>query len=486
MWVEVSYLSGAALLTFYGVEVCPFLEAQSEWTLGRNLFLAFGVAYLVRQRLYRFFEAREIERLKTGQVVPPAWAYLLEMGCWSLAGGLVSLYNYWAWDFSLWLSGMKLMVGCMVLAFFAGSHGAQDRQLQNIRWLAAHPEVAPQPPGRFHSISGQFLGFFTSTLVSITAVVLLMFRKDLIVIQKAVRAGTPAPYHLIVLEVVLVNLVLLAAGFFIARRYGQNLQEMFDLELRSLEAIAAGQYDRPVPVVSNDEFARIAEGTNEMLAGLIERDRIRMAFGRYMSPAVAEAILASEEGTQLGGRLVKVVVLFTDLRNFTPLSEQLSPQELVSFLNEYFTDTVEAVHANGGVVDKFIGDAAMAVFGLDGADRPCDRAFGAALRIRRDLARLNESLAARGLPVVDNGIGIHFGEVVAGNIGSQDRLEYTVIGDAVNVAARLESATKALGVAIAVSDAVYAELDDEARGRLEDKGPVELKGKSTAVRVWGA
>ena len=153
-------------------------------------------------------------------------------------------------------------------------------------------------------------------------------------------------------------------------------------------------------------------------------------------------MLGSEEETNLGGRQVEVAITFTDLRNFTPLTECCSPQETVRILNEYFTMVVSTVHRHGGVVDKFIGDAAMAVFGLDGNEEMCDQALRSAFDGHRGLVGLNRDLVSRGLPEVRLGIGVHFGAAVAINIGSEERLEYTVIGDSVNTASRLESLTK--------------------------------------------
>jgi adenylate cyclase len=159
----------------------------------------------------------------------------------------------------------------------------------------------------------------------------------------------------------------------------------------------------------------------------------------------------------LGGESLKVTILFTDIRSFTTLSEKMDPQQLVGLLNEYFTEMVGIVMHEDGVVDKYIGDAIMAVFGAP-VPKPQDavNAVRAAVRMRRALFDLNQKLAERGRPGLRTGIGIHTGEVVAGNIGSEKRMEYTVIGDAVNLASRLESNTKDLGVNILISEDTYA------------------------------
>ncbi|MBT5831449.1 MAG: adenylate/guanylate cyclase domain-containing protein, partial [Candidatus Latescibacteria bacterium] len=188
--------------------------------------------------------------------------------------------------------------------------------------------------------------------------------------------------------------------------------------------------------------------------------------------------------THLGGREVNVAILFTDLRDFTPLSEKCSPREVVEILNEYFTLVVEAVHTHHGVLDKFIGDAAMAVFGLDGKSAH-ENAILSAFDIQAGLITLNQKLTAQDRPNISNGIGIHCGPVVAGNIGSEERLEYTVIGDAVNTAARLESLTKELPSTLAVSETLYMQSSSQTQNQLIYLQDYALKGKADKIAVYG-
>ena len=187
------------------------------------------------------------------------------------------------------------------------------------------------------------------------------------------------------------------------------------------------------------------------------------------------------------GELKVVAVLFSDLRGFTTFSEKAQPSEVVIRLNEYFDAMVRAVTSNGGTVDKFIGDAVMAVFGgLIPLENPAQSALAAARAMRSELVTLNLAWAAKGLAALDNGVGVHFGEVLQGPIGAVERKEFTVIGDVVNTASRLESATKELGSPIVVSEALAAQLPTEQRGALRALGGVKLKGKEVEVQVFGA
>jgi adenylate cyclase len=185
----------------------------------------------------------------------------------------------------------------------------------------------------------------------------------------------------------------------------------------------------------------------------------------------------------LGGESLRVTVLFTDIRSFTSISETMDPQNLVALLNEYFTEMVGIVMDEGGVVDKYIGDAIMAVFGApvpkagDAAN-----AVRAAVRMRTALGVLNARLAARGVAPLRTGIGIHTGEVVAGNIGSERRMEYTVIGDAVNLASRLESNTKELGVNVLISEDTYALTRDTIVVR--PMREITVKGRNRPVMTY--
>jgi adenylate cyclase len=247
------------------------------------------------------------------------------------------------------------------------------------------------------------------------------------------------------------------------------------------EAVRAGRYARVDVLATGDELESLSRTFNEMVHGLEERDRIRDTFGRYVSRQVAERLLGG--AVNLGGEVLPVTVLFSDIRGFTGISERMDPAHLLGFLNEYFTAMVDTVMEHEGVVDKFMGDGMMAVFGAP-TPREDDalRAVKAALRMRATLAELNRRFEARGQPLVRIGIGIHTGPVVAGNIGHVERKQYTVIGDSVNVAARLESLTKEYAADILVSEDTFARV----RGQVEAEPlqEVRVKGREQPLRIY--
>jgi len=291
--------------------------------------------------------------------------------------------------------------------------------------------------------------------------------------------------HRIVRRNLFYALGILVVAAIISMWFGSRLASVMSDALRrvnvALKRVEQLDYVHVEGVHTGDELEDLANGFNRMVDGLKERDKLRTTFGKYMTAAVIEHLLAGK--VALGGESLKVTILFTDIRSFTTISEKMDPQELVGLLNEYFTEMVSIVMSEGGVVDKYIGDAIMAVFGAP-VPKPEDavNAVRAAVKMRGALQGLNTRLAGRGLQTLRTGIGIHTGEVVAGNIGSEKRMEYTVIGDAVNLASRLESNTKELGVNVLISEDTY-----ELTKHVVEARPVReitVKGRKAPVMTY--
>jgi adenylate cyclase len=212
---------------------------------------------------------------------------------------------------------------------------------------------------------------------------------------------------------------------------------------RATKRLGAGDFGTRAPVVTTDETGDLARAFNEAAAGLAERERIREAFGTYVDREVAEHIL--REGTSLAGEEVEVTMLFLDIRGFTTFAERLTAPEVVATLNRLFARIVPIIHEQGGHVDKYVGDGLLAVFGAPRRqDDHADQALVAGLEIAAAVAdEFGEELSV--------GVGLNSGPVVAGNVGGAGRLEFSVIGDAVNVAARVESATRQTGDAVLIA-----------------------------------
>jgi adenylate cyclase len=228
-----------------------------------------------------------------------------------------------------------------------------------------------------------------------------------------------------------------ALGIWMTRSVSRPVLQLAD----GARNIAEGNYQHRVHLQQEDELGSLATSFNQMSEGLAERDRVRDLLGKVVSREVAAELL--QKGIALGGEEREVTVLFSDLRNFTGMSEALPPQEMIGILNHYFTRMSAIVEKHGGVVDKYVGDALMALFGAPVAkDGDADRALKTALEMTAALDELNRDWHERGLPTIDVGIGVNTDVVIAGNMGSETRLNYTVIGDGVNLASRLEGRRK--------------------------------------------
>jgi adenylate cyclase len=238
-----------------------------------------------------------------------------------------------------------------------------------------------------------------------------------------------------------------------------------------------------LPLVSeNDDGTKKKIGTMLMIEDISTEKRMKSTMSRYMDPGIADRLLAGGDEA-LGGRSVVATVLFSDIRDFTGISEELGPQSTVRMLNEYFTVMVEAIQKQGGMLDKFIGDAIMAVFGLPVAhDDDEDRAVRAAISMITSLRAFNVIRADEGKKPIDIGVGLNTDTVVSGNIGSPKRMDYTIIGDGVNLASRLESACKQYAARILISENTYRKLKGVYRVREVDQ--VIVKGKHEPVWIY--
>ncbi|WP_220187949.1 adenylate/guanylate cyclase domain-containing protein [Pseudonocardia pini] len=243
---------------------------------------------------------------------------------------------------------------------------------------------------------------------------------------------------------------------------------------RAMQRVERGDLDVSVPVYDHTELGRLQAGFNTMVEGLRERERIRDLFGRHVGREVARAATAAD-GVELGGEVRRVAVVFVDLVGSTAMAAERPPAEVVELLNRFFAVVVEAVERHGGWINKFEGDAALAVFG---APNPVADPAGSALAAARELS---EQLGRR-MPEVTAGIGVSAGDAVAGNVGDPRRYEYTVIGDPVNEAARLTDLAKTLG-GVAASGRALSLADPVEAARWERGDAVVLRGRPTPTEV---
>ena len=273
--------------------------------------------------------------------------------------------------------------------------------------------------------------------------------------------------------------ILLVIGLVLTVLITRFFQKPLGLLTEGARAISDGNYDFRTVICSNDEMGVLGDAFNEMACSLKEKEFMRDTFGRIVTPQVRDYLLTGN--VALGGETLDVTVMFCDIRGFTTLSERMAPERVVSFLNEYFTGLEKCIAAHGGVINKYIGDAVMALFGAPvPSGHHAQDAFAAALDMRSELARMNVSFAREGLPEIRFGIALHSGPVLAGNIGAANRMEYTVIGDTVNTASRIEGLCKLYKKDLLVSQSTA----DRIGGGLSFVDEAAIRGREEKVRLF--
>jgi adenylate cyclase len=285
----------------------------------------------------------------------------------------------------------------------------------------------------------------------------------------------------------LTGIIAVLAGMILAQAIGGAVVAPVQRLAADIRRVGQGDLSVQFSAGNRDELAVLAQAYNEMVAGLREREWLRDMFGRFVSQEVAEAIRSGQ--VRLEGENRVVSVLFCDIRGFTARSEKATPAEIVTLLNQYLPVVVNAAQKHDGTVNKFGGDSTLVIYG---APRPLQEsayhAVKTALEMRQNLAHLNQILAAQGQEPIQIGVGINTGVVLAGAVGPPERQEYTVIGDTVNLASRIEALNKEYPQhGILISGQTYEALGSRrAEFAFTDLGEIQIRGKETAVRVWAA
>jgi class 3 adenylate cyclase len=267
-------------------------------------------------------------------------------------------------------------------------------------------------------------------------------------------------------------------GKIIAQAFIQPINEIIE----KVALIEKGQFEAKVDVASRDELGHLARAINRMGSGLGKREKIEKTFRKYVDHKIAERILEGVESElRIGGQNVNAVVLFADIRGFTTMAEKSSPEEVVAVLNEFFERMVKIVRRNGGVIDKFIGDNMMAVWGIPYPIMDAEKkAITAGIEMLKDMQSWNQELSAQGRPELAIGIGVNVGAMIAGSIGSSDHMEYTVIGDTVNTAQRAESIAQKHQMIL--TEAMYSKVKQFVHAQPLE--PLKVKGKEQLQHWW--
>lgn len=320
------------------------------------------------------------------------------------------------------------------------------------------------------SNSKTWIGAYNKTGFSDTGVISIVSKEQAFAMVRKLQKQT------VLIAVIVLNLAILFVYFF-SKTITKPIRRLVSIS----NEIRNGKFDISIKSKSRDEIGILSESFEDMAKGLSEREKMKDAFGKFVNKEIADMILKNE--LKLGGERKTAAVFFSDIRSFTAISENLQPEEVVDFLNEYMSLMVECVNQTNGVVDKFIGDAIMAVWGTP-ISRGNDTAHAveSALMMREALIKFNKGRGSAKRPVINIGCGINTGPVLAGQIGSHDRMEYTVIGDTVNLASRIESLNKPFCTDILISSDSYNLVKDLYLCTPMEK--ITVKGKKEPQQIY--
>jgi adenylate cyclase len=279
----------------------------------------------------------------------------------------------------------------------------------------------------------------------------------------------------------LIMAITLCTAILIVFFYANSLTNPILNLVSATQKIEEGQFLVDIKPTARDEVGLLTNSFIKMGKGLEEREKVKDALGRFVNKEVAEMVLNGE--LKLGGEKKNCAIFFSDIRSFTAISEKLDPQEVVEFLNAYMTEMVHCVNVTHGTVDKFIGDAVMATWGAAfSRGNDAENAVNGALMMRSALIKFNEGRGGDKKPIIKIGCGLNYGPVVAGQIGSSDKMEYTVIGDAVNLASRVETLNKPFGTDLLISEDLYLIVKDIFK--VEKMKAIKVKGKSAPQTIY--
>ena len=404
--------------------------------------------------------------------------FLISLVLYTGAGLLGFLLLKYSTDSVPEVIAYKFIIGTVVYGYFAAVDSAlnTERRCYHERRFIFAKDI------HFES-STKRLRMFIVTTILIT-IVALYFSAHTILYQlmDSSHLDIGALHNVFLFNIVIITALIIGFSMRVAYSYSQNQKQLLDSQLKVLQELQKGNLDSFVPIMSNDEFALIAQQTNKMIEELREKQKVSALLERIVSPNIMQKLLGGDANMLKQGQEYEVAILFCDLRRFTTFVENTPPEQVIRFLNAFFAKISDLVTAYDGLINKFMGDAILAVFGVDGKDDAAHNAIQAAMHIISHTKTINLGDDK----VFDIGIGIHMGKAVAGTIGSVDRYEYTFIGDVVNTASRLDGLSKRLGYRIIVSDKVFSQLPEEIARKFFDLGPQSVRGKSEPVHVYGA
>ncbi|WP_455205951.1 adenylate/guanylate cyclase domain-containing protein [Kaarinaea lacus] len=449
--------------------------AHGGVNVGVDFILAAATPFAVAALLHNFLDKLFVTRANL--LTQPKRQFLVDFGLYLLIAGSIGAYEYFFYNHSLLIAG-KLFLWTAIIGYFASIDSALNRER-----LCFRAEILNYRLDSNASPVAHRLNLFLSTTVLVVIIAIAMTAYSYMGINAPTEEelGFDIKQSFIIDTLFIIGIVV-SLTVRLIYSFSLNLQHLFDTQVEALRNIEDGNFDTLVPVLSRDEFGIIAHRTNSMIQELREKQKVQKTLEQIVSPNIMQKLLNGDAQDLKQGQEYEIAILFCDLRKFTSYAENTPPEEVIHFLNAYFTKISDIVTEHNGIINKFMGDAILAVFGVEGGTRYIEDAIDTAW----DILMHSGAIKLRDGSVFDIGIGVHKGHATAGTIGSADRYEYTFIGDAVNTASRLDGLSKELGYKLITSAEVFDELSPESKAKFSDLGKKDIRGKSSTVHVYGA
>jgi len=466
------YLLGTVVLSVFAMRNFGTEVSQAGFWLILSIAAPFVILGLGRGYLESLFvnKQKSIDR--------PKRQMQLDLGLFALAAVIIVGTQYLLENLD-YLLLLKMFIWSMIIGYFACIDSALYRMRGNFKSQEAHNnQLSEQTVPIAHR-----LNIFLSITVLIVVVGMgLSAYTYMSLDSSAIKALSVDIRESFIIDTLFILGIIVALATRIIFSYSINVQRLFEYQMDVLHRVEQGDLARYVPVLTHDEFGVIAQQTNRMIDQLRSKDKIQKTLEGIVSPNIMKKLLSGTETSLKQGEEYDIAILICDLRKFTTYAENTPPEEVIFFLNAYFAKIADVVAEHGGIINKFMGDAILAVFGIDGGSTYVHQAVDAAW----DILMHTNCATMRDGTKFDIGIGVHKGRAAAGTIGSAERYEYTFIGDAVNTASRLDGLSKRLNYKIIISSEVYGNLARDAQDRFVDLGQQSIRGKSQPIYIYGA
>jgi len=466
----IYFLLTVCILGVYGARIAPYLGQESLVP-----FWSYTLPFIFIALLK--YSLEPIIVLRVPVLMRPRRQFIFDMSLYLLVGVIIFAEQVLFFMQPQALA-LKMIFGSLIIGYFASIDNALSRE----RYWFSTEEHEIKADFNFSPISSKLSLFLTVTVfiaMSVTATVAFV---DLSRFTTNVALESSSIMQIFIVDIFFVFGIILVLTLRLIHTYSHNIQHIFSTQLAVLSNVRSGNLDNYVPIVTRDEFGQVAQQINALIDELRGKEKLRDTLEKIVSPSIMEKLLTTDDSTLKYGQEYNVAILFCDLREFTSFTESCSAEDVIFFLNAYFSEMAKIVAAQGGIINKFMGDAVLAVYGLEANSNAAEEAVNTAMAMLEHAHNID-------LPNGDKleiGVGIHTGKVIAGTIGSEERYEYTFIGDAVNTASRLDGLSKRLGYRIVISQEAYSVLGELSQRRFTDLGKQVVRGKNEPVHVLAA